>query len=367
MKTIQTNIVKTRRECAPLSLARAMQVAGRRTRGAARGRAKGLTMLELIVAVALLSIMILTFGAVISSADKMVTVGENSIRANATAAAISQVIRGDLRKLSQSGFFAIVQYNAGGVQGQPQLFFTTAGPSDGLATQSVGANAGKPLPPGDGSIVGYGLVPSTTTMWRSAWVLDSCDRANITPDPTIDCLPLSFSDLQKMPRCLNPQPTTCPPTSRSLDYYWLIAVLQGNQDILKGPNPPYLPALVPAALPNITNVSQLNIAWKYLGTTCNNLSIMWTPDGVYWYGVNIANGTPTVISQAPSPLGTNPAGATEFAPGSNTPYFALWSHENQTNWPKAVKIRFTNATTGTSGADMGNNAIGYEVMCLLGK
>lgn len=310
-------------------------------------RAKGLTLLELIVAVALLSIMILTFGTVISSVDKMVTVGEANIRSNATAAAISQVIKNDFRRLSQAGFLCITQ-SASNAPGQAQIFFTTAGSTGSLTSRADGS-----VPPsGDGSVVGYGLVPGVKTLWRGAWIMNNCDKAvpAIVPGPTFDCLPLSFSDVQKMPRGLTSEPGALPGSWRvpAMDYYWMV---RGIQTLAPKAN---------ADLPNITDVTQLGKSWLYMGQNCSNLSIMWTVDGVNWLGLK-SDGTPV----PPGPSGAWP-GNWPTTPESTVggAYFALWSHDNQLVWPKAVKITFNN-NDPLLPADF--HAVPYELICLVGK
>jgi hypothetical protein len=333
-----------------------------------------------VVAVALLSVMILTFGEVISSADKMVTVGEASIRANETAAAISQVIKADFRRLSQTGFLCIAQTRA--TPALTQLFFTTAGPADSLTSVN-----GISPPSGDGSIVGYGMCPVTaggtpSVLWRTAYLLDNSDKPPVgssfpsTTDPTVnclDCLPLCLADIQKMPRvAISSESLATTPVGitslRSMDYYWLIygafqlGVTSSTGTKFAGNPAGQNQGLAPQNLPAIINVSQLPRSWQYLGQTCSAFSVAWTPDGVTWYGP----GSPSPVGVRggggyPNPP-TCPPTSAEFgasgAHGGTAAYWALWSHENQAIWPKAVKISFTNTNIAS---------VPYEVMCLLGK
>ena len=364
MKTMRPNMIATFVAGLPLS-----------ARSNRRTGDRGLTLIELVVAVTLLSIMILCFGTVISQASKVVTVGENTIRANAAAAAISQIIKNDFRQISKNGFLCITQ----SVQGnQARVFFTIAG--------NVNSLTGGPS--GNGAIVGFGLDTTDTLFWRAAWVLNNCDKATpqIAPSAILDSLPLDLADIQKMPRYDTSKANAT--SLRGMDYYTLIRALEmGSANAGIPTNPTLAPRIGDLSmLANSTTDSgrlqQLNTSWKYLGQMCSNLSIQWTPDGVNWYGLSQVNtGNPPAPSSPSYTSQTSLTGTTALTNSGypNIPEFktagliltqlayyrAMWAHDNQANWPKAVKLTFNNGDTSLTAS--GATSVPYEVMCLVGK
>jgi prepilin-type N-terminal cleavage/methylation domain-containing protein len=122
--------------------------------------AKGLTLMELLVAVSIMVILILAFSTVLTESQKVVRVSQAKMYANTAAKAIEQVLRDDLRKLTQNGFLSIKDGD--------KLVFTTAG-----ITESVVGDA-----KGTGGVMTYGKCyndaegSSGGVLFRQGWVLD---------------------------------------------------------------------------------------------------------------------------------------------------------------------------------------------------
>ncbi|MCK4601117.1 MAG: prepilin-type N-terminal cleavage/methylation domain-containing protein, partial [Phycisphaerae bacterium] len=150
-------------------------------------RRKGLTLIELMAAVAVLAMMILIFNMVLSQSQKVVYTVQVSIDANRTASAVEHVIRSDIRRLSKNGFLCITQAD----DGSPQLFYATAGPTLSLTGGDTGT----------GSFTAMGLCDYASAageeklLWRAAWVLNEG-----TPSQASDCWDLDFADVQKCAR-----------------------------------------------------------------------------------------------------------------------------------------------------------------------
>lgn len=83
--------------------------------------ARGVTLIELLVAVLVLVIMILAFSAILSQGQQVVSTSQRIIRANAQAAAIAQVFRRDVAAITTDGFLRISTTS-------PALVFTAVGP-----------------------------------------------------------------------------------------------------------------------------------------------------------------------------------------------------------------------------------------------
>ncbi len=284
-----------------------------------------MTLIELMVAVALLAIMIASFSMILNGVQKLVYGSEAAMRANAAASAVEYVIRKDIRSISMNGFLCIGQSS----DNTPMLLYSTAGTSFSV-TSGVS---------GDGCVTGLGLCPmnsgSNTMMWRGSWVL-----AGPSSTTTNDIWKLSFADIQGTTRqSLN---------DNIVNYIRTVA--------------PKGPAGLPVPPVNLNDMGEL---WKYLAENCSNLTIMWT-DGT----LDGANG-PLKWYGAGSPKG--PVGADVNAKDGDGDYYiefndggyrALWSQHNQNDWPKAIKISFTlNDVSKSTGV----TAIVYEIICPLSK
>lgn len=258
----------------------------------ARGphRNKGLTLMEMLVAVAVMAIMILAFGQIIAQTRKLVNLSEANLRGTAVAQAMAQCFRDDCRMATKDGFLYI---------NGNSLMITTAGPQSRMTTsggQPHGANA---------AIACYGF---TGVLWRAPYLLQS-DAAG-APGATGDFLAADLA------------------TIRNLNDAGVQTFINNNI-----PAAPALPQ-VPANLTDIQN------SWRCLSVYCSGLSISWT-DGTY----------STDASSSPVCL--------NWSTGTN-----LWTHNNQNNWPQAVRFTFT-LTDPALPTDMQNST--YEVICTIGR
>jgi prepilin-type N-terminal cleavage/methylation domain-containing protein len=114
--------------------------ASRRHRPAARG----FTLIELMVSISIMAIIALAFGGLMTQANLVVTQGEKRMRSDATASAISRIIRGDIRKITKNGFLHVEK---------ERMVMVTAG----RTLSSFSENSGGELVVGDGAIIVYGL------------------------------------------------------------------------------------------------------------------------------------------------------------------------------------------------------------------
>ncbi|MGC9454196.1 MAG: PulJ/GspJ family protein [Phycisphaerae bacterium] len=125
-----------------------------------RNRRRGLTLAELMVSVAVLSVIAVTFTTILSQSQRVVSMSQQTMRANANAAAIAQTIQKDFRRLTHNGFLRIA-----GPRDDQRLYLVCAGPSRSVT--------GGPM--GTGSIVSYGLCDNPNgngkVLYRTAWVL----------------------------------------------------------------------------------------------------------------------------------------------------------------------------------------------------
>ncbi len=145
-------------------------------------RRRGMTLMELMVSVAILSIMILGFSNVLSQTQRVVNDSQRLMRANASIASISQLMRTDFRNVSKIGFMKI--------KGD-FIAFSTAGPAYSLTSNQRGL----------GKFIAYRVADdlgNTATdkevLCRQAFVLS---EAGIAPDVTpLDVWGLDLAGLQ---------------------------------------------------------------------------------------------------------------------------------------------------------------------------
>ena len=130
--------------------------------------AAGFTLLELMVSVAIMAVIMLAFGGLLTQANQVVSEGEKRMRADAAASAISRIIRNDIRKMTKNGFCRI---------GEDVLAVVVAGKSQSLFSEESG----------DGAVVIYGHHEPSNTLFRKVLVL-SPDAPTGAADKIIDCL-----------------------------------------------------------------------------------------------------------------------------------------------------------------------------------
>jgi hypothetical protein len=202
--------------------------------------------MEVLVSVTVLTILILAFGQVLASAQKLVNYSLAAARANAAANAIQFAIRQDLTSLSQGGFLRIEDNG-----NNDRIYFAAAGVSHSVAGGVTGENDAM------GAVVGYGTctaegldagVPGNI-LWRGNWMLN-----NRTASAAADFAPWEFSDLW----------------TNTGDLDAAIAAFPNNS--VYAPDSLTSPPTTPA---------QMQLLWKYLALGCTEFNVDWS-DGSGW-------------------------------------------------------------------------------------
>jgi len=282
----------------------------------------------MLVSITVLTVMILAFSTIMVQSQRFISIAQASRRSHALAATIGRVVRRDLRRASQNGFLAI------GSDGTPLMVLTAAGISHSIAVAGPSE-----LTSGTGSLVCYGEGANIATghsgekvLWRPEFIL-----AGENVPASKDILNHSLAEVQNDVEA----------SARTICQY-----IVGSR-----PNNITVP---PASLNDIDSL------WQVLAPGCSDLSIMWTDGTVdppshnlHWYGVDRENGS---VAIKPDPL--RPQDPNGPPPGFD--YFDLWTHEDQTNWPKAIKIRFRITDKNLPKNADGAHAFDYEVICNLG-
>lgn len=305
---------------------------------AARRRAHGLTLVELLVAVGILSMMILAFATIMNQSRKVVTGSQSIMRANTAAEAIMQSFRDSIRRMTQNGFLCIDTEYAGTTT-VPRLYLTTAGVADSKTMAESGT----------GSFSCFGLCNASSgterILWRQEWVL----RPGIGSwEQDVDQDTIRNADLSQV---------------QSLPRY---SAANNSDDVNDLVN--FLANIAPASLnPSPSTLAEVNAAWQLLASQCDHLTISWT-DGspgtfLQWYD-----------KDNPQQPGASPAGwedrdvaagqiEYDADPASGTyRYRALWTKDNQSNWPRAIRVRFW-LNDPTMQEFTGPNGMFYEVIC----
>ena len=291
-------------------------------------RRRGMTLMELIVAVAVLAIMILGFGQIVGQAQRVVTVSQNNMRSNAIAEAINRTIQNDLSKITKNGFLCISQQTE--TNAWPQLFFLKAGTTRSK-THNVTGLAG---------VSSYGQADNKHTndeygdtlsglFIRQSWVLSTLSVSGPS-----DIWNSDLSAIQAKTR------------DELHDLVGRPGVMDGLRDALPGS------LYVPPVEPN-----DLNALWQVLSAEVNGVSIMWadgTKDGsnLLWYGVGFKDYTTSEglrdvvwkggLTQENASFDPSDYSQIEFNVNTTTPsrYRAFWTFHNQNNWPKAIKVSY---------------------------
>ncbi len=284
-----------------------------------RTGARGLTLIELLVAVAILAMLILSFSMILSTSQRVVTVSNSNMRKNNTATALSQVLRTDLRRVTQSGFLCIAETGSGDM-----LIFTQAGLAESVTTPNTGS----------GSVVTIGLCSTDgmdeATLFRQGWVLN--DKGLSTGD-------MRKWDLSEF--VVLPREDPGGGGTNSVEEYVESAISDAPSSV---------------TIP-IQDQTDLHNLWQALAPGCTKLKIRWTDgsrdsDGLKWFGPGSKANDSDI----------------EYEVGTSNRYRALWTNENQANWPAAVKLTFTLKDIALSDAarakSEGNE---YEVICTIGK
>jgi prepilin-type N-terminal cleavage/methylation domain-containing protein len=270
--------------------------------GRARGgrwAAAGMTLIEMLVAISVLAVMILTVSSIMVQTQRFISAAQASRRSHALAFTIARIIRRDIRRISKDGFLYI--------SGDNKLVFSTAGPVSGINESTSG----------DGSIICYGQqsatsgTSQTTYLWRPEYICN-CTTGVPSTDISGERVNVSFSKLQVL-------------AAKNADANSPFT-LQVLADKVASTSPTGL-QLPPA------NATQLKNLWQVLVTNVSNLQISWT------------DGTKS---------------------GSNMNWLTtstLWTHQDQTNWPRAIRISFLIKDPLMPKEFRGT---AYEVICTVG-
>ncbi len=293
----------------------------------------GFTIIEMMVTVMILGMMIAAFSVVIVQCNRVVLAAQRIMRGNAKIAAITQVLRRDIRRATKGGIMAITQTTAG----SPALVVTTAEPITTVqsATDCLG------------SYVVYGLRLNQADNAREAILwrpeLGFATEGGLTPADVMG-IRLGAGDSSVLGKIQS--------YSREEASSEVTGLAATGGDNL------YMPP---------TTLVQINNIWQVLTEGCSELTIMWT-DGsldestgaINWYGVEtLATGAVVVRARSASWRSASLAsGEVEFAATGG--YRAMWTAENIGDWPKAVMVRFRltdpNLPEGMSGKL-------YEIIC----
>ena len=358
--------------------------------------ARGLTLVELMVASAIIAMMILWVGGVLSGLGKLVSGSQATIRANETASAIGYVAASDTRRVGQNGFLCITQ----AADGTPQLFVFSFGPTPsatGLTPNAVAllgtATQTPPASPGNAALscmgecdnTGMGSGSSDTSghgsiVWHATWIPNpaagqSDANANLydSSTPTIGTLTNGFAGGF----------LTDPAQYQSMcrwDCNTLINAYQSAPNTL--PVTIYPLTALPSAPINLppSTLSDLNNMWKILSIYASSMGITWTDGTIVanpndnnnvelrWYGVD-----PNSVG---GPVFTKAGSLSEYSTynSSNLPtefnvngkYRALFCHDDGAGvWPTAIKIRFKlTDPSAPKEFDLGGvNGVWYEIIC----
>lgn len=269
-------------------------------RKARRGDGRGFTIIELLVATVIMVILTAIVGRLMNACKTMSSKGMAKIRANTVATSISDALRRDFGSITRSGFLRIADSNG------HRAVFTVGAP-----TRSLVVDAG-----GSGAVVDIGMADNQAAvdsannriLFRNGWVLRPQTSAT---SPGNDVLSYTLGDVQMLS----------------------VADIRTWVDTLMTPANSHTDQL---AVPP-RNLTELQDSWRVIAPHCRDLSIQWTDGDTRTDGTLIWND-----------------------PNSN----ALWTHHDQTNWPKAVKLRFK-LRDPAMPEDFTN--VDYEVICPVGQ
>lgn len=311
------------------------------------GRPSGLTLIELMVASTIIVILILIVGRILVQVQQVVRISQATIRGDQKATAIRQVLIDDLRRVTQHGFLCIGQAS----DGKPFLMVSKAGPT---VSVTGGTN-------GNGGIAGLGMCRDRTNndmTWHCTWVLN-----RNSPQENCDYFDNDLADVQKLTR------VGC----------------NGTVDYLLNPTNKMVPIQLNSPVQNLADVSS---AWKVLSTQASELQILWSDNSVYgrttrWRGIRCisptewkaqrldpkAAGTADWVDITSGELGTNPGTGTnpvtEYL--ASNKYRALFTRDNQSNWPQLIWIRFKLTDPEAPAEFAGADGVYYEIICPVGQ
>jgi len=206
-------------------------------RPAARG---GMTLIEMLVAVGILTLIMMGFGMILGETQKLVVSSQATMQSNSTAQSIAHTIRTDLRNLSRAGFL---------YADADTLMFTTAGT---VFSITGGAK-------GTGSVISYGLANNEAAgasggiLYRQGWVLSVAPKDGEDHWNTVD-----FAQVQTQ--------------SEGQTGTLITSLLNYAPGGVSGPT-----LRVPPS-----SAGDLNNTWQVLAPNCTNLQVAWMDASGAW-------------------------------------------------------------------------------------
>lgn len=297
-----------------------------------------MTLIELMISVVIMVLMMLAFGMIVSDAQKVVTTSENTMRGNMTADAIARNLKRDISRITKDGFLCIATKET---NNNPVLIFTTNGTTysrfdniSGENTISIYGHANNDAPEANSSL-----------LLRLSWVLN-----NTVTTPPRDVWQTDLDAIQDYSR---------------------FELCRDVIDSLRN---------LPSSLTVPSNDwNETQNTWEVLSLETSNFAVLWTDgtrdanNNTNWYGVD-PRGAGTVLGRIYLPKNLNyedlddeaeinvPANI-EFQSISSDGYTALWTDEDTTNWPTALKIRFRIWDKEFAEEHSEGNYTDYEVIC----
>ena len=282
----------------------------------------GMTLVEMLVAITVLTVMILAVSAIMTQSQRFISIAQASRRSHRTAASIARIIRADLRRISQDGFLCITRVRSAN-RYVPLLAFTTAGISHTIAYTGPGTRSAS------GSLVCYSEIENSCPptersaaylLWRPEYVLIGDGSG-----AEMDRYGVGLTHMLRWKRG---------------EFH--SNVINGGVRALRDDAEDD-----DIAVPIGQNYATIGRLWQILARDCEQLGIMWTDgktdnngkpepedpkhEDLDWYGHDEDEGDPAYCGDE-----------SIEGPGYNNPpsYRALWTHHDQSNWPKAIKITF---------------------------
>ena len=296
-------------------------------------RRAAFTLVELLVSVGILSIMILGFAFVLSASQRAVVGAQDLARGNSEAAAVARLIREDLATLTKEGFLAIVKPFG---DTPPALIFTAVDTFTGRspAEESTTSNA---------AVICYKIREDTSRVDSDGDALRDvlCREAILLTGN--DDLGADNNGWQSGKDAIAPYLADIAQWSRARIISNQESAPGGREDVIQLLANEYLSV---ASQP--TTLSEVQEAWPILVTRCTEVSIQWLAADDKWYGFWYGDpGAGTKPSDPDDPEKPNVVrlerkgdATIEFVHDTTDDYVAVWSHNDQSNWPRAIKIRF---------------------------
>lgn len=305
-----------------------------------------MTLIELLVSTAILAMMILIVNSLLVDSSHTIKVAQATIRANASARALADIMRRDLEKLDPDGFLAIT-YPA---NTQCHVIFTTAGNYHSLCRSDARANGARvdfgltydPLEADDGGTPG----DLSDDLWYRILY-----RRAILHDPADPDQPTAVAD-QDHQRLANTYYQFDPHSPADDLASWLFRFTYGTYDFTLHPNgSTAFPVMTCSDRPQfsfpVMRLADLNALWPYVLRDVTEFKVQWThgdrndDDAIVWHDSDTPQNDswPTVL---PADIQANPE-CIEFnltQGGSFNRYCAMWSFWNKGNWPKALRLQF---------------------------